>query len=296
MIGLFSRLAERRPDGARFGYRDVRELALAAEASGFGSFWVPDHLVYRRTDAPDLGCWESFTFLAALAADTSTITLGSFVTDSLFRNPALLAKMATSLDEIADGRFILGLGAGNWDEELRAFGYPLDHRVGRFAEAIEIITALLRTGASSFAGEYARTDACVLRPRGPSPAGPRVWIGAAGDRMLRLTARHADGLITIWPTTAEQVAARRARLDAACREVGRDPERAEMAIGTHVQLSGEDEAPDPARSISGSDGEIAHRLRDLVAAGADHIVLDIDPDITVERIERLGAIVRASAL
>lgn len=294
VIGLFARIAERRPDGTAFGYRDVRELALAAEASGFDSFWLPDHLVYRRPDAPDLGCWESFTFLAALAADTSTITLGSFVAASPFRNPALLAKMATSLDEISEGRFILGLGAGNWDAELQAFGYPLDRRVRRFAEAIEIVATLFREGEVTFAGDDYRTERAVLRPRGPSPRGPRLWVGAAGERMLRLTARHAQGLITIWPTTVGQVADTRSRLLAACADVGRDPATVELTIGTHVQLSGEDEAPDPARSIAGSDDEIAQRLRDLTAAGAEHIVLDLDPDITVDRVERLGAIVQAS--
>lgn len=294
MIGLFSRLAERRPDGAHFGYQDVRELALAAERTGFDSFWVPDHLVFRRPNAPDLGCWESLTFLGALAAHTTTIRLGTFVAASPFRNPALLAKMAASLDEISNGRFTLGLGAGNWAEELRAFGYPTDRRVSRFAEAIEIVATLLREGEVSFEGEHHSADRAVVGPRGPSPAGPRLWIGASGDRMLRLAARHADGLITIWPTTVDQVAAARQRLLAACDDVARDPEELELAVGTHVQLGGEDEPPDPARSISGSDDEIAQRLRDLTSAGADHIVIDIDPDITVDRIERLGAIVRAS--
>ena len=110
-----------------------------------------------------------------------------------FRNPALLAKMADTVEEISGGRLILGLGAG-WNEpEYRAFGYPFDHRVDRFEEGIEIITSLLRTSHCDLDGRWYQVRDCELRPRGPRPEGPPIVIGTAGERMLSLTAKYAGG-------------------------------------------------------------------------------------------------------
>ena len=103
--------------------------------------WVPDHLMcaHPKTGEARLAVWECWSVLAALAAATSDIELGTFVACTSFRNPALLAKMADTVDEISGGRLILGLGAGWKEEEFRAFGYPFDHLVGRFEEALQII-------------------------------------------------------------------------------------------------------------------------------------------------------------
>ena len=98
--------------GATPRYRDIQELALTAEALGLDSFWLADHLIFRRPGGDYVGTWEGITFLSALAAVTTRLVLGPLVACTSFRNPALLAKMADSLDEIADGRFILGLGCG----------------------------------------------------------------------------------------------------------------------------------------------------------------------------------------
>src|SRR3954468_18743083 len=105
-IGAFSRTGERTLSEQRVGFGDIKDLALAAEAVGFDSFWLPDHLIYRPHEPDQLGCWEVFTFLSALASVTSKIALGTFVAATSFRNPALLAKMADALDEISGGRFI----------------------------------------------------------------------------------------------------------------------------------------------------------------------------------------------
>src|SRR3954463_14952281 len=112
-IGAFSRTGERTLREQRVGFGDIKDRALAAEAVGLDSFWLTDHLVYRPHEPDQLGCWEVFTFLSALAGVTSSIARGPLVASTLSRPPALLAKMADSLDEISGGRFILGLGAGN---------------------------------------------------------------------------------------------------------------------------------------------------------------------------------------
>ncbi|HEV2006435.1 MAG TPA: LLM class flavin-dependent oxidoreductase, partial [Candidatus Limnocylindrales bacterium] len=139
--------------------REVRwpeyvEMAKRAEAVGFDSFWLGDHLLYRYDDGSTRGPWEMWTMLAALAASTSRIRLGSLVASTAFHAPAMLAKLAATVDEISGGRLILGLGAG-WNEpEFRAFGFPFDHRIDRFEEAFTIVRTLLCEGAIDFDGRY----------------------------------------------------------------------------------------------------------------------------------------------
>src|SRR5215467_6982350 len=134
-------------------FRDLQAQARAAEHIGLDSLWVADHLMWPFPTQEEKGCWETFTFLSGLAAVTSRIQLGPLVACTSFRNPALLAKMAASLDEISDGRFVLGLGAG-WSElEYRAFGYPFDHLASRFEEALQIIVPGLAPGTGRLRGE-----------------------------------------------------------------------------------------------------------------------------------------------
>lgn len=146
-LGVMPPLAEDAETRRGVRYGEIQTMAQAAEAVGFDSFWLADHLIYRYQDKPERGTWEAFTFLSAVAATTRRITLGPLVACTSFRNPALLAKMADSLDEISNGRFILGLGAGWHEPEYQAFGYPFDHRAARFDEALQVIVPLLRAGS-----------------------------------------------------------------------------------------------------------------------------------------------------
>ena len=188
--------------GATARWRDLREMALLAEAIGVDSLWVTDHLINVKPHRPNRGTWECWSHLSALAAITERVALGTLVICTGFRNPALLAKMAATVEEISDGRLILGLGAG-WNEaEHLAFGYPFDRRVSRFAEALTIITGLLRDGQIDFCGEFYQARDCELRPRGPRPertahpdwldrAAHARPVGALRRRLERLV--HADG-------------------------------------------------------------------------------------------------------
>ena len=192
-VGLLLPDTENQLDGATPRWSDLRRWRGCARTIGFDSIWVTDHFIHRPPDEPEHGPWECWSLLSALAAITDRVELGTLVICTGFRNPTLLAKMADTVEEISGGRLILGIGAG-WNEpEYRAFGYPFDHRIDRFQEALAIITALLRDGHGRFHGTYYQARDCVLRPRGPRPEGPPIMIGAsqAGPRMLDLTARYA---------------------------------------------------------------------------------------------------------
>lgn len=210
-------------DNSKRPYDTIREIARQAEADGYDSIWLPDHLMYRRPGEPTRGVWESWTVLAALAEATQRVEIGTLVLCNSFRNPAILAKMATTADEVSHGRLILGIGAG-WNEpEYQAFGLPFDHRVASFEEALQILRPLLREGQVDFSGKYYRARNCDNLPAGPRPEGPPLLVGGQGPRMLRLTAQYADLWNTGYMGKPDTMAEPLARIEATCREVGRDP-------------------------------------------------------------------------
>jgi alkanesulfonate monooxygenase SsuD/methylene tetrahydromethanopterin reductase-like flavin-dependent oxidoreductase (luciferase family) len=183
-------------------WTEMLALVRRAEALGYDSVWIPDHLIIdipRPGSRPE-GTWEGWSLVAALAAATDRITIGLLVSCTAFRNPALLAKMADTVDEISSGRLILGLGAGWCELEFRAFGYPYDHRVGRFEEALTIVAGLLRDGSMDYQGTYYQVRDCELRPRGPRPQGPPILVGSSStvrrrqSRLYALFRRRPDGV------------------------------------------------------------------------------------------------------
>jgi alkanesulfonate monooxygenase SsuD/methylene tetrahydromethanopterin reductase-like flavin-dependent oxidoreductase (luciferase family) len=210
---------------------------------------------------------------------------------SSFRNPALIAKMAATIDEISGGRLILGLGAGWHEPEYTAFGFPYDHRVSRFAEALEIITALLRTGHIDFEGTYYTARDCELRPRGPRPDGPSILIGGSGERMLRLAARYGDAWNADRQNDVALVQELNVRVDAACRDVGRDPASLSRVIGIQVDLlNASRQAMQPRQwvmapwPLTGTPEQLANQIRRYAAARVEHMMVWIDP-VSVAGIE-----------
>ena len=152
-VGWTVLLADYIGQGQTPRYTHIRDMARQAEAVGFDSIWLYDHLLYRSAGHDTIGIWECWTILSALAEATERVELGTLVACNSFRNPALLAKMAITLDEVSNGRFILGLGAGWNQPEYDAFGIPFDHLVDRFEEALQIIRPLLKEGRVDFQGE-----------------------------------------------------------------------------------------------------------------------------------------------
>ncbi|HEX5164939.1 MAG TPA: LLM class flavin-dependent oxidoreductase, partial [Thermomicrobiales bacterium] len=210
--------------GGTARWADLAAMAKTAEDVGFDSLWVADHLLYRFPDVPEFGVWECWSLMAGLAAVTNRVELGTIVSVTPWRNPALFAKMVDTVEEISGGRVILGLGAGSHQPEFPAFGYDSwDHKVSRFEEEIGIIHTLLRTGQIDHEGTYHTLRDCELRPRGPRPEGPPIMVGAMGPRMLRILATYADEWNIPWRQTVEDLLEVNPRADEACAKVGRDP-------------------------------------------------------------------------
>lgn len=287
-IGLMVFLANDRANNRKRAYAEIRAIAQQAEQDGFDSIWLADHLLYRPPGAPTRGIWECWTMLAALAEATERVKIGTLVLCNSFRNPAILAKMATAADEVSGGRLILGVGAG-WNEpEYEAFGLPFDHRVDRFEEALQILKPLLREGHVDFVGQYYQARNCDDVPRGPRQAGPPLLVGSEGPRMLKLTAQYADLWNTGYMGQPETMAAPLAKIEAACRAIGRDP--ATLGITALIGLWFADlQAKQPHfldTPLTGTAPELAAAMRGYAQLGVQHIMFQCEPD-TLEARQRL---------
>ena len=284
-------------------WRDHKAMAQMAEQIGLDSIWYVDHLIYREGKATVIeqqGVWECWTMLTGLAAITERVELGSLVTPTSFRNPAVFAKQIDAIEEISDGCIILGLGAG-WNEaEYSAFGVPFDKRVSRFEEAFTIIRTLLREGAIDFDGKFYTARDCELAPRGPRAEGPPLMIGSQGKRMLRISLPHVqmwNTWLCLFESTATRIPALRANLDAACKDVGVDPKAIERTASIILDQSGRDEVPasmdpDTATPLTGSTEEIAAGLQAFADQGISHLQIYLVPN-TLETLERFHKVLQA---
>jgi probable F420-dependent oxidoreductase len=293
-LGLNLPYNEGAMDGATPHWADILAMARAAEDVGFDAVWVSDHVGFGDPDGEWSGAWESWTLLAALAALTDRVQLGTYVLAVPLRNPALLAKMAETLDEVSGGRVILGLGAG-WNEpEFRSYGIPFDDRFDRFEDGLRIIAGMLRTGRSTHAGTVSQTRSARLAPRGPRPDGLPIMVGATGPRMLRLTAELADhwngGL-----RTADEAAGLLAHVDEACRAAGRDPATMTRSVEVLVRaIPSPDGGPPEERELRGTVDDVAAALGAYAALGLDHLQVQLRPN-TVEGVRAFGAVIETLA-
>jgi alkanesulfonate monooxygenase SsuD/methylene tetrahydromethanopterin reductase-like flavin-dependent oxidoreductase (luciferase family) len=264
---------------------EIRAFATYAEAVGLDSVWVCDHFLSGPPGRSASAIHEGWTILAALAAATDRVELGQLVMCVSFRSPALLAKMAVTADGVSGGRLLLGLGAGWYDPEYLAFGYPTDHRVARFEEALRIIGPLLRGERLTLAGRYHQVrDAKLL----PTPDRP-IPILVAGNRprMLRLTARYADAWNTAWfGLPNERLRRRLANMHSALEVEDRDPATLRRTVGVEVHdpLSGSDQSAD--QSIAGTVDELARAIDTYERLGLDDLIVGLRPS-TEAALDRL---------
>ncbi|MEO8477084.1 MAG: TIGR03619 family F420-dependent LLM class oxidoreductase [Actinomycetota bacterium] len=270
---------------------ELRSMARIAEAVGFDSVWVGDHYLYRDDGRPERGPWEAWATLAGLAAITDRVRLGPLVACLGFHAPAVLAKTAVTVDEIAGGRLTLGIGAGWNRTEFDAFGIPFDRRAARFEEAFTVIRGLLAGTHVSFEGAFVHVNDAVLLPT-PARRVP-LMVGSTGERVLRATLPHVESWNTwfdAYGNTVEGFRDLNRRVSELAVDLARDPGRIERSACALIAIDGGngERPPDPSSPhVTGSAAEIAAHLTGLAEAGADEAIVIADP-ITESSIEWLG--------
>jgi len=284
----------------------IVEQAQAAEAAGFSLVTVMDHLyqiggVGLETE-PML---EGWSVLNALARETSTVRLGTLVTGVTYRNPAMLAKMASTLDVISGGRALFGLGAA-WNEtEHNGYGYdfpPIKERMDRLEEALTIARAMFTEDRASFTGRYYRIDQALNVPKPVQPGGPRIMVGGGGEqRTLKIAARFAD--MTHWfPLGFDMLQHKTEVLATHCAAIGRDPATIERTMATPVVVAPTEAAvkalierlPAERRAHvrGGTPEQAADALRPYLDAGFTGFTFNNTLYKTPEQINAIGELLR----
>ena len=218
----------------------VVEQARAAEAAGFGLVTVMDHFYQIRGIGPEEEpMLEAYTTLGALATQTSRVRLGTLVTGVTYRNPALLAKIVTTLDVISKGRAVLGIGAAWNDSEHEGYGFefpPTGRRMDRLDEALAICKAMFTEQRPSFHGRYYRIERALNSPRPVQPGGPPILVGGGGEqRTLRLVAKYAD-YSHFFALSMDDLKRKQELLDGYCEEIGRNPREITRTLAAPVIL------------------------------------------------------------
>jgi len=273
----------------------VARWAQRAEELGFDSVWVSDHFFYSfaryGADPAPIASLEPLTTLAGIAAVTQRVRIGTLVFCAPFRHPALLARMAASIDLLSGGRLELGLGAGWMREEFDAFGYrfgEIGERFDALEESLDVVLLLFGGEPVTYDGPTVTLRDAVLAPAPEEP--PPVWVGGkGGPRLLRLAARLADGWNTVWRFSPDAYAAKVADVRAACEEAGRDPATLGLSVGLY-SLIGEDEAAARAafqRGRAAAPGD-AMAADDYASWRAD--TLSGTPEQLLERVAAFGSL------
>lgn len=290
-LGLMVPIGEGSAFGGTPRFRDIVEIGQTARAVGFDALWFADHfeMGHGTDEDPFRGVWECWTLMAAVAAAVPDVQIGALVACTGYRNPGVIAKMSETIDEVSDGRFILGLGAGWHKPEYDHFGFPFDHRVSRFEDAIKIIHPLLRQGKANYQGEFFQANDAINVPRGPRASGPPILVGSTGPRMLGLIAEYADAWNTVWHSDTVKVKELLQVVDAACEAIGRDPKTLVRTAGGNMALGGY-LGSRPGAFAGDADAKAA-LLDEFQQLGFRHFVCGLDP-CTPASLESFGDVIQ----
>ena len=262
-FGLMVPMREDAMGGKTPRYADLLTMAESAREVGFEALWFADHLSFQQDDKT-IGTWEAWTLMSAVAQAIPDMQIGPLVSCAGFRNPGLVAKMAEMIDEISNGRFILGMGAGWNKPEYEQFGYPFDYRASRFEESIKIIHGLLREGESTVDGRFWQTKGAINQPRGPRANGAPILIGSNGDRLVHSVAKYADAWNSDWQQSLDDYSPLLDKIDAACDKIGR-PRESLVRTGS-VRFT-----------TDTSDDDVQNYLRGARELGLKHLVIGLEP-------------------
>ena len=250
-------------------YSDLLQTWQEVDELGFDTAFVFDHFlpIYSEPSGP---CFEAWTLLSALAAQTKRVRVGVLVTSNTFRNPAVLAKMAATVDHASQGRLILGLGAGWFELEHTAYGIPFSTVGGRarqLGEALEVMKLLFTQEKSTYAGKYYQLKDARFEPKAVKKPHPPLLIGGQGPKLiLPVIARHAN----IWhlrvrDANPEGIKQLCANFDALCRQMGRDPAEVERAVSLR------------SAQLAGATEEVRRQIQALADVGIRHFILSLSP-------------------
>lgn len=268
-------------------WQDTLAFARYAEEIGFDSLWVGDNLTLRMETGKLVDFWECWSILSALAASTARITLGSFVTYAGYRHPLLLAKIASTIEEISGGRLVLGVGAGFTSPETRAAGFPTTRRYERLEETLSILQQFFQHGSVHAAGQFYQVEAYEALMRGPRPDGPPLMLGSLsrpGPRLLKLAAHYArqwNGWIGYDPRGLAMLPELQRTIDEACLRAQRSPHTLERSLGLGVILEGVTPAdPDFAQfcphALRGTPEAIAEALLTIASYGFAEVQISLN--------------------
>jgi F420-dependent oxidoreductase-like protein len=271
-------------------YEAMTRVGLAAEKAGYDSIWVFDH--FHTVPTPEIEtCFEAWTITAGLARDTSSIKIGQMVTCNGYRNPALLAKVASTVDVMSHGRAICGLGAGWYEHEWRAYGYgfpELRDRMRAFAEAVQIVVKMWTDEKATFHGKYHSVDGAINEPKGVQQPHMPLWLGGGGEKItLKLVAQWAQGC-NVGGGNPDVIRQKLGVLRQHCETLGRDYDSIVHSTGFSVFLLDDGADPETATAKArgktsfeeyskgtfvGTKAQVINRVTQIADAGADYLIM-----------------------
>jgi F420-dependent oxidoreductase-like protein len=299
-----------------FEYDEIRNIAISAENLGLESVWVSDHF-FMTGDSIEIPCLECWTILSALAIETKKVRLGSMVTAQSYRNPALLAKISTTLDSISGGRLNFGIGAGWKEIEYKAYGYRFPRaytRVKELEEAIKIVKRMWTEVIPSFEGKHYEIHEALCYPKAARETGIPLWVGGMGNNTLKIASKYADAVNFAWTQPTDLVEDRLSILKKHCLKNGRNYDEIRKSVGLMMTLAESEEELEKKMekqirmkntpymrylssqppNLLGLPEEIADKILEYSSLGIDHFILrfqygeEIESmNLLMERVEKL---------
>ncbi len=294
-----------------YTFEEVSSISDVALQNGFGTIWFSDHFMLDKVST-DRVLLDPWLLMTALTQQNPTIRVGSMVFCQSYRNPALTAKMATSLDFLSKGRLEFGIGAGWKEIEYQAYGYPFPTpkvRIQQMTEAIQIIRGIWENERFTFKGEYYQVEDVIAFPK-PVQEPMSIWVGAqnAKEFMLRATAKYGDGINVAWMSTPSELKERFDRLAQLCKKYGRDSAALKKSLGLWTRIFDSAEDMETAiiesaktRNVStqeyrerinkalwGTADSIVRRLREFEEIGVEHMIFMFPHTMEITQIKRFG--------